>query len=131
MNRGELFYKIYLISEGRVIIRDHEDDLGVIALPQFSFFGDYQLLMGVRSNVGYFSDYDGDTVCLTIDGTIFLNNCREFNGHFDFFHERASARRKYFRRILIEYRETKLQVERGMTPELSSYNSRRSTRRNS
>lgn len=50
MSYGQKFNEIFFISKGSAIFYDPKGVTPFLQLPQYSFFGEYQILFDLRSN---------------------------------------------------------------------------------
>jgi len=103
IKRGDKLQYLYFIFKGSALIMDEKEEKPLIVLPKYSWFGDYQIFMGSKSNVGVISSNDADTVCLCLDASKFLDHCKEHRGHYSFYLERSLARRRYWRRVQVQF----------------------------
>lgn len=82
MQKGDHLDYIYFIEKGSVIISDYFDEKPMVKLPQYSFFGDYQVILDTRSNVTYYAG-NSETVLFGLEKQLFLNMIQEPCGHYD------------------------------------------------
>ena len=50
INAGQRFNEIFFISKGSAILYDSKGVTPFLQLPQYSFFGEYQILFDLRAN---------------------------------------------------------------------------------
>ena len=62
LKSGAKTKNLYFIQEGDVIVKDKKNSEEVVALPQHSWFGDYQLFMGSASNYNFIAGEEGAVV---------------------------------------------------------------------
>lgn len=64
VKRGEQFAEMYMIFQGRVTLSlSVKDENEFFTLYSTNYFGDYQILMGLRSSECYKSSVDSATYC--------------------------------------------------------------------
>lgn len=66
---------LYFIAKGEAIIKDREENLDLVFLPKNSWFGDYQVFMGSRSNVSFYSSESNNCICLCIAADDLIEYC--------------------------------------------------------
>ena len=72
VNRGENFENLYLIEKGEVLVRDHQKGELIAKIPKYGFFGDYQILLNIISNVWFTSGLTEKVICYTISKQRFI-----------------------------------------------------------
>jgi hypothetical protein len=65
--------KVYFIFEGEIIVKGKLKEL--VRLPKYSWFGDYQVLLGCRSNVSFHCYEGGDTYSHCVNRQEFIYLC--------------------------------------------------------
>jgi len=84
--------EIYFIRQGQIEIFNNENDeiikdKPILYLPQYSYFGDYHIFMGLKSNlvfktVAQSRGYDEplpDVILMCVTKELFLNTCHYFS----------------------------------------------------
>jgi signal-transduction protein with cAMP-binding, CBS, and nucleotidyltransferase domain len=92
---------LFFFTKGTAVIRTKDDSADLVKLPKYSWFGDYQIFIGSRSNFTVRAAQDKDTICLVLHKDDFLEFCTELKRHYAFFFERALARRRYWNRLSV------------------------------
>lgn len=65
-SRNEYMDHIYFIEKGSVIVKDYFDHKQIIRLEEGDFFGDYQILLEIRSNISYDVSEDEELVVFAL-----------------------------------------------------------------
>lgn len=68
---GHPFHCLYFLYKGAVTLVDRDFKFQIARLPEESFFGDFQLLMGTLSEMNYVASSEKDTWCMTVDAQEF------------------------------------------------------------
>jgi CRP-like cAMP-binding protein len=76
--RGERPDAIYFLNQGSIYVRDYFDEKAAMAIPKYSFFGDYQVLFDVRSHATYYAG-DEDTILFSLDRDVFIKLLEEYS----------------------------------------------------
>ena len=76
INRGEQMDSLYLIEEGIVAVTEHKYGYPLAFLPRFSFFGDYQVLLNIWSNVSFTASLNKKVIWFWLDKDIFTILCK-------------------------------------------------------
>ena len=111
---------------------DHNNGDVIINLPQYSVFGEYQILLNSRSNVCFNTCPDEKVVCFTVPKDIFIKMLSRFKGHTEFYTERALAQRRAYKRMISKLHEEMIKycrqysadeinpeiIESGINPQL-------------
>jgi CRP-like cAMP-binding protein len=97
LSSGHKTQYLYFIQEGEVLVKDKLMENEIVTLPQYSWFGDYQLLMGSASDLNFVAGDEGVKV-LYIPKQLFIEQCISHIGHYAFYFERALSRRRYWKR---------------------------------
>lgn len=101
---GEQFAEMYMIFKGRVTLSLRvKDENEYFTLYSTNYFGDYQILMGLRSSECYKSSVDSQTYCHCLKKKELLDLMGTFPTARYIFTERAIQRRLEFRRIKKQY----------------------------
>ena len=82
ISKGDTLNYIYFIEKGSVFISNYNNEEPMIYLPQYSFFGDYQVILDIQSNVTYHWG-NSETVLFGLRKDLFLNLIQESCGHYD------------------------------------------------
>lgn len=77
IGKGEHFDHIYFINSGSVWVSDYFDEKPIIEIPRHSFFGDYQVILGTRSNMNYYAGGKDNTILFSLEKEFFLNLIQE------------------------------------------------------
>jgi signal-transduction protein with cAMP-binding, CBS, and nucleotidyltransferase domain len=80
ISRGERTNDVYFVGKGTVLIRDYFDEKPIMEVPQYSFFGDYQVLLDVRSNLTFYAGEEGDVVLFALGSDKFMKLLDEYSG---------------------------------------------------
>lgn len=101
IKHGETFPELYLIYKGIVILslRGVSKENEFFVLPTYSYFGDFQILMNLRSQIVYKSGENEHTYCMCLKKSKFLKLLEDYPDAKKFYHERAYDRRIEFRRV--------------------------------
>lgn len=76
---GEKFRQIYFIQEGTVAMYNKFQITDFMFLPQYSIFGDYQIICDLKSNIIFkTAKYGPKTRFMCVSRKIFLNLCDLF-----------------------------------------------------
>jgi hypothetical protein len=93
-----------MIFKGKVVLSlRQKDENEYFTLYATNFFGDYQLLLGLKSTECYKAASDGTTYCHCIKKKKLLELMHTFPVAHSIFRDRASKRRIEFRRIRKQY----------------------------
>lgn len=97
---GEIFPELYLIYKGVVVLcmKGNTKDREFFILPTYSYFGDYQILQDLRSQVVYKSGENDHTYTMCIKKKAFKDLLNDYPDAKKFYMERARLRRIEFRR---------------------------------
>jgi len=96
----ENFNELYLVYKGTVTIslkRARENEFFV--LPTNSMFGDYQIIMRLRSTEAYISSETDDTYTMCLKKRVFKQLLEKFPDAAEYYNKRAKERRIEMRRI--------------------------------
>lgn len=100
IKRLEHFGEIYLIFQGKVTLSLSQKDRNeYFTLHPTCYFGDYQILMGLRASETYKSSVENSTFCHCLSKKDLLDLMVTFPDAKNCFLKRAQARRIEFRRI--------------------------------
>jgi len=100
IKKGEHFSELYLIFQGSVTLSLHKkDEHEYFRLYSTNYFGDYQILLNLRSSECYKSSVDGPTYCFCLKKKELQELVSTFPDAKRLFQERAFNRRIEFRRI--------------------------------
>ena len=102
IERGEQLEYIYLIAKGSVQVLSHGHKNWLAILPQYWYFGDYQIFLDARSNVSFYASPIEKAFLYVLSKNIFLDLCREYEDHLNFYMKRALETRKLFKRLIIK-----------------------------
>jgi hypothetical protein len=76
---GSKFREVFFIREGGVLLYNKYQMRDFMLLPQFSVFGDYQILCDLNSNIVFkTTKYRTDTKFMCVSKKVFLNLCELF-----------------------------------------------------
>ena len=84
---------------------DINHDFEFFVLPTFSYFGDYQILYNLRSQITYKADQSSLLICLCISSETLLQLMANYTDARAYYMQRSWTRRKEFRR-----RQKKFQI---------------------
>lgn len=106
VGEGENFCEIMMIQQGVVNLylnykdnyQDIDHDFKFFILPTYSYFGDYQILYNLRSQIIYKADESCLLVCLCIKKSTFLKIMENYPDAREFYMTRSWDRRKEMRR---------------------------------
>lgn len=100
------FHSIFFIWKGSVTIVCPSFKYQIAKLPEESFFGDYQIILNIRSEFNFIATSPGknsnegaQTWCMTIDSQTFTEFLEQFPATQAFMTARAIQRRAYFRKV--------------------------------
>lgn len=100
VRRGEYFSELYCIFKGVVIVSlRRKDSNEFFQLYQTNYFGDYQILLGLRSTECYKAGPSVSTFCHCLSKNDILDLVKTFPDAKHIFVSRAVERRVEFRRI--------------------------------
>ena len=100
VKRLEHFSEFYLIFKGSVTLSlSHKDQNEYFTLYPTNYFGDYQILMGLRASETYKSSMENSTYCHCLKKRDMLDLMNTFPDAKEIFLSRAQQRRIEFRRI--------------------------------
>lgn len=104
----EYFDEMYLIKEGSISVI-HVESFGdkesqsrymeIVSLPPNSFFGEYQIVLKLKSMYIYKSDDDSDTSTMCIKRQVLQQLLDEYPKIKEYWEEKSHERRKEFRRL--------------------------------
>ena len=104
IKRLEHFSELYLIFDGKVTLSlSHKDRNEYFTLYPTCYFGDYQILMGLRASETYKSSVEQSTYCHCLSKKDLDDLMITFPDAKTTFTKRAQARRTEFRRIKKQY----------------------------
>lgn len=104
IKRLEHFSELYLIFEGKVTLSlSHKDRNEYFTLYPTCYFGDYQILMGLKASETYKSSVEQSTYCHCLSKKDLDDLMITFPDAKSTFTKRAQARRTEFRRIKKQY----------------------------
>lgn len=104
IKRKEHFSEIYLIFDGMVTLSLSQKDRNeYFTLHPTCYFGDYQILLGLRASETYKSSVEHQTFCHCLSKKDLIDLMITFPDAKATFQRRAIARRKEFRRIKKQY----------------------------
>lgn len=104
IKRLEHFSELYLIFEGKVTLSlSHKDRNEYFTLYPTCYFGDYQILMGLKASETYKSSVEQSTYCHCLSKKDLDDLMITFPDAKATFTKRAQARRTEFRRIKKQY----------------------------
>ena len=104
IKRQEHFSELYLIFQGKVTLSlSHKDRNEYFTLHPTCYFGDYQILMGLRASETYKSSVEQSTYCHCLSKKDLDDLMVTFPDAKSIFTRRATARRIEFRRIKKQY----------------------------
>jgi len=66
---------MYFIGQGEVVLKSKDEKVDLLFLPKNSWFGDYQVLLGARSNTSFYSAENSLTICLVLKGSDLVEFC--------------------------------------------------------
>ena len=121
---GESFPELYLIYKGVVLlslkgVSSKENEF--LLLPTYSYFGDYQLILNLRSQIVYKSGDHDITYTMCIKRSRFLKLLEEYPDAKRFYVQRAVDRRVEFRRKMKKHM-AKVAVQQNMSKRSSGNN---------
>lgn len=91
------FNEIYFIFSGGISLFNKHRVTDFLLLPQYSFFGDYQLLYDLRSNIVFrTSQKFSKTKCMCVKRSVFIKLCEQFPHTAENLKMRSLERRSYF-----------------------------------
>ena len=100
VQQGETFPELYLIYKGVVLLclpSPHPSQF--FLLPTYSFFGDYQILMNLKSQINYRSGDTDNTYTMCLKRGRFLKLMEDYPDAKRYYEKRARERRIEFRRV--------------------------------
>jgi len=106
---GKEVFSMYFIYKGSVTVNT-EDGTELTVLPSGSFFGDYQVLFGLKSNFEFISHPDDETWLMTVPKDQFIEVCEEFPQFHAFLTQRALVRRNYFKLLALKQNKRKVKA---------------------
>lgn len=100
VKQGEYFSELYMIFKGKVTLSlSVKDENEYFTLYTSNFFGDYQILLGLKSTECYKASSTSHTYCQCIKKSSLLDLMSTFLVAHSIFTDRATKRRIEFRRI--------------------------------
>jgi len=101
VKRGDYFTELYMIFKGKVLLScTVKDENEFFTLHPTNFFGDYQILLGLKASEQYKATTSTEfTYCHCIKRKNFLKLLNQHTEAYIVFMDRALARRSEFRRI--------------------------------
>lgn len=111
INIGDSFSELFMIQQGCVnlFVKYKDDaidhDYQFFTLPTFSYFGDYQILYNLKSQIQYKADKCALLICLCIKKDILMELMETYPDARKFYFERAWDRRTEFRRRQKKFNE--------------------------
>lgn len=103
---GDMFDDLFMIQEGIVSLHlskvddnDPTAEYEFFVLPTFSYFGDYQVLFGLQSQISFKAGENRVLICLCLRKEKLLELMDDFPEAKKFYYDRAWERRIEFRRL--------------------------------
>ena len=101
IKKGEIPEGVYLITSGEVLVGNRSRVYTFFKLPAFSFFGEINLLFGIKTRYCYFYEKSSSVSCFFIPKADFLEVCQKYPGSAKAIRKRALLRRKAFKQYKI------------------------------
>ena len=102
INRGDIVENLYLIEKGIVEVFDSYNGEYLAQLERYNHFGDYQILLNVKSNVWFMAEISKNVIWFYLQKERFIKLLNDYSGHMQFYLERALSSRRFFN--LVKYK---------------------------